>query len=256
MDFGAAAQVGVAYTAGSALGGQIRLQALSGNSPAPRSPASLSGVVGQGDGGATLSFTVAPGEPVVVTGLVVQLLLPGTDTVLAQQLVNAYFVFGPPIPEPRDCLGHNPADVFIENLGATGFRIRAGSEFMFIVDDLADAQLLEAVVKATSQHCFLGRPYTGSDRPDYLSEYFQGPGPIPQLPGEDCIGYNPAEVFLENFGAGHFRLRTASTFMALAATQHDADVLLAVARRSTQQCFVGRDNTRPNRKDYIVSYWR
>ena len=38
--------------------------------------------------------------------------------------------------------------------------------------------------------------------------------------------------------------------------RQDAERALAVAKGYNQQCFIGRDNQRPNRKDYIVRYWK
>ena len=35
----------------------------------------------------------------------------------------------------------------------------------------------------------------------------------------------------------------------------DAEAALALARRHTLQCFIGRDNVRSERLDYIVAYW-
>jgi len=37
--------------------------------------------------------------------------------------------------------------------------------------------------------------------------------------------------------------------------EQDAKCALALAKNHTKQCFIGRDNRRPNRKDFIVLYW-
>src|ERR1700741_3973170 len=44
--------------------------------------------------------------------------------------------------------------------------------------------------------------------------------------------------------------------MLMSASQTDAQNALAVAKRHTAQCFIGRGNARPNRADYIVGYWK
>jgi hypothetical protein len=51
-------------------------------------------------------------------------------------------------------------------------------------------------------------------------------------------------------------LTDGSSRMAIYATREDAEEGLRVAKLYTRQCFIGRDNTRPNRKDYIVEYWK
>ena len=38
--------------------------------------------------------------------------------------------------------------------------------------------------------------------------------------------------------------------------QADAEQALTVTHRFTKECFIGRNNTRPNRSDYIMRYWR
>lgn len=38
--------------------------------------------------------------------------------------------------------------------------------------------------------------------------------------------------------------------------EQDAKAALAMAKQHTSQCFIGRDNKRPNRKDYIIQYWQ
>jgi hypothetical protein len=40
------------------------------------------------------------------------------------------------------------------------------------------------------------------------------------------------------------------------ADREDAERALDLARRNSRQCFIGRDNTRPNRQDYILGYWQ
>jgi hypothetical protein len=38
--------------------------------------------------------------------------------------------------------------------------------------------------------------------------------------------------------------------------REDADAGLAVAKAHTQLCYIGKSNTRPNRMDYIMEYWK
>jgi hypothetical protein len=51
-------------------------------------------------------------------------------------------------------------------------------------------------------------------------------------------------------------LTDGSSRMATLDNRADAEQALGVAGGSSRQCFIGRGNSRPNRKDYIVQYWR
>ena len=75
-----------------------------------------------------------------------------------------------------------------------------------------------------------------------------------QAGGGDCIEYNPALLYVVQEG-DHWLLTDGSMRMQMLDNQTDANHALAVAQRYTQQCFVGRDNTRPDRRRYITEYF-
>lgn len=86
-----------------------------------------------------------------------------------------------------------------------------------------------------------------------------GPGndPHPVEPSpEDCVSYNPANLTVASAGADGWQMRDGSHIMALLDTQADAEDAVKVARNHTRSCFIGRDNTRPNRHRYILEFWR
>lgn len=84
------------------------------------------------------------------------------------------------------------------------------------------------------------------------------PPPVePPIPGEDCIPYNPNNLHLVDKGSiGWQLLEGSSHAMLLLDNQTDAQKALALAGRHTKMCFFGRNNSRTNRADYIVYYWR
>jgi len=43
--------------------------------------------------------------------------------------------------------------------------------------------------------------------------------------------------------------------MLIAHDMNDALSMLRVVERNSRICFIGRDNRRPNRKDYIMTYF-
>lgn len=80
---------------------------------------------------------------------------------------------------------------------------------------------------------------------------------------EDCIKYDPDSLeitdegdrgrLLTDDGGRHRMLGLANREDAEAA---DAEAALALAKRHKAMCFIGRNNRRPNRRDYIVRYWK
>jgi hypothetical protein len=79
---------------------------------------------------------------------------------------------------------------------------------------------------------------------------------IEPVPGDDCLAYNPRALRIVNEGARGWLLTDGQSRMLMLDNEEDAKKALALARRHTQHCFIGRGNRRPNRKDYIVEYWK
>lgn len=75
--------------------------------------------------------------------------------------------------------------------------------------------------------------------------------PVP----EDCIAYNPAILRIHDRGT-FWQLTSGALDLQIFQTQGEALRGLAVARAYTQQCFIGRSNTKPDRYRYITEYWK
>lgn len=71
-----------------------------------------------------------------------------------------------------DCISHDPAALTYEDLGATGWRVRTSGELIALFDTKADAQNAILVMKHYTKHCYIGRGYSGSDRLDYITDFF------------------------------------------------------------------------------------
>jgi hypothetical protein len=80
----------------------------------------------------------------------------------------------------------------------------------------------------------------------------------PVLTNEDCIGYNPATVAIQDDGTLGYLISDGSSSMLLLDNMADATAALALVRNYNQQCFIGRDNGRSgnDRYRYIVQYWK
>jgi hypothetical protein len=167
----------------------------------------------------------------------------------------------PPIPTrtlpPEDCLPYTPAKLSIVNEGAQGWLLTDSSSRMLMLDDQTDAQKALALAKRYTTHCFIGRDNKRSNRRDYIVEYWKGnSGQTTTIASEDCIPYNRANLKIVDEGANGWLLTDGSSRMVMLDDQQDAERALTLAKGYGQQCFIGRDNQRANRRDYIVTYWK
>lgn len=72
-----------------------------------------------------------------------------------------------------------------------------------------------------------------------------------------CVPYDPAGLKLELQRTGDWRLQRADgAIFKLFADREDAEAGLAVAKEHTQLCYIGKSNTKANRRDYIMEYWK
>ncbi len=176
-------------------------------------------------------------------------------------------------------MAYNPNDLRIVDEGPSGWLLTDGRSRMLILDNRQDAERALALARRYTSHCFIGRDNTKPNRDDYVHEYWLGESGIPTvIPGEDGLeatrrlvaeGDGATRVLilttfdLDEYvydglraGASGFLLTDGFSRMAMYATREDAEEGLRVAKLGTKQCFIGRNNTRPNRKDYIVEYWK
>jgi C1A family cysteine protease len=71
----------------------------------------------------------------------------------------------------------------------------------------------------------------------------------------DELRYNPRKLFIRNMGPKGWLLTDGRSAMKLLDNKEDARNALRVARRHNVHGFIGRDNPRRNRRDYIMEYW-
>lgn len=71
----------------------------------------------------------------------------------------------------------------------------------------------------------------------------------------DELPYDPRKLRFVNEGARGWLLTDGVSRIKMFDNKEDARNGLRVARRHTRHGFVGRDNPRPNRMDYITEYW-
>lgn len=169
---------------------------------------------------------------------------------------SLFLISVPIFAQSEDCLPYNPNNLRIEDEGADGWLLTDGVSRMLVLDNETDALAALAVAQRHTQHCFVGRGTARTDRSSYVHEYWQGNSGIETfVEDEDCIPYASSSIFLENIGSDGWLLTDGSMAMVILDTKEDGELLLAHAQENDQQCFIGRNNTRPNRMSYIVEYW-
>ncbi len=155
-----------------------------------------------------------------------------------------------------DCIPYDATKLSISDAGAEGWRLVQGTMWMALLDTKADAEQALAVARRHTAQCFIGRGNSRPDRKRYIVQYWMGSsGQVTKVSPEDCIGHDPARLEIVDLGAQGWRLQEGSHWMLLLDNQSDAEDALMLAKRYNAHCFIGRDNTRPNRSDYIFEYW-
>lgn len=156
----------------------------------------------------------------------------------------------------EDCLPYDRTHLRISDEGAAGWLLTDGRSRMLMLDSQADAERALAVARAHTHHCFIGRDNHRPDRVRYIVHYWRGNPGATATAGDDCLGYDPATVGVFDRGATGWRLEDGPHALVLFDNQADANRGLVVARAFSNLCFIGRGNSRPNREDFIVQYWR
>lgn len=157
----------------------------------------------------------------------------------------------------RDEISYNPRTLRIVDEGAKGWLLTDGVSRMKMFDTKEDARNGMLVARRYTRQGFVGRDNPRQQRIDYITEYWAGSSGLPWEPltKVDCIAYNPTKVVAEDIDADGWRLKEGSHWMLLAHDLNDALAILRVLERYTKMCFIGRNNHRPNRKSYIMTYW-
>lgn len=156
-----------------------------------------------------------------------------------------------------DELPYKPQNLRIVDEGAKGWLLTDGVSRMKMFNNKEDARNGLRVARRHTRHGFVGRDNPRANRIDYITEYWTGESGLPHEPltKVDCLPYSPNNVVAEDLDAKGWRIRDGNHWMLLAHDMNDALAILRIVERHTRMCFIGRDNQRPNRKSYIMTYW-
>jgi hypothetical protein len=156
-----------------------------------------------------------------------------------------------------DELPYDPQALRIVNEGSRGWLLTDGRSRMKMFDNSEDARNGMAVARRHTRHGFVGRDNPRSKRSTYLMEYWAGSSGLPYTPltKTDCISYNPNKVVATDLDANGWRINEGKNWMLMAHDLNDALAMLRIVERHTRMCFIGRNNKRPNRESYIMTYF-
>ncbi len=151
-----------------------------------------------------------------------------------------------------ECILYDSNNLQIVNLGTSGWKLIDGSEQVALLDNESDANQALELGKRYTKTCFIGNRET-----TYRTQYWEEPsGLSSNLIDRDCIPYNPNNVEVVSNNNLWSIVESGSMYMEALTSRLDAEAVLQIVKQNNQQCFIGRDNKRSNRMDYIVEYWK
>ncbi len=132
-----------------------------------------------------------------------------------------------------------------------------GAQAIFSLDTATDAANALAVAQRYSSLCYIGRNNVRANRLAYIANFWAGAtNDATTVTPEDCTPYAAASLQVSNLGSTGWAVMSGAQQLLLLDTQADANIALAEARKYSAQCFIGRQNTRPNPLEFIVQYWK
>ena len=128
------------------------------------------------------------------------------------------------------------------------------------------------IAKRHTRQCFVGRSNKRSNRKDFILSYWDGNSGLQSEPltKTDKISYNPQNVSAQynaerryweiiekekNSSWGIFHKSKIKQTLFIADNMADALAMLAIVEKHSKSCYIGRNNNRSNRKDFIMHYF-
>lgn len=160
--------------------------------------------------------------------------------------------------DEEDCLSINSSEVQIQYEGNREYLITDGESRIAIAADRTSARKMTRIVAQHEYHCFIGRDNQREDRSQYLVEYWKGRSDVDvhHLRDEDCLPYNPDNLRIVDEQEQGYLLTDGRSRMLILDDRNDAERALEWAKQHSKHCFIGRDNDRENRDQYILEYWK
>jgi hypothetical protein len=160
-------------------------------------------------------------------------------------------------PEVVRCFAYDPATLRVTSLGDRGWAVYSGNYRVAIADTPSDADAIVRVAKGYTLKCLVGLDGKAPGGRQWRFVFWERPtGVSIDARGEDCLRYDSRRLEIRDEGAAGWLLTDGASRVGLLNNEADARVALRVAKRGTLHCFVGRENKRADRSDYITPYWK
>ena len=156
-----------------------------------------------------------------------------------------------------DELSYDPNALRVVDEGTNGWLLTDGRSRMRMLDNNEDARNALRVARRHTRQGFIGRDNPRPNRADYIVEYWTGNSGLPHEPltQVDTLPYSPANVVAQDLDADGWRIQDGDHAILITHDMNDALAALQVVERRARIGFIGRNNNRPNRKAYIMTYW-
>lgn len=170
-----------------------------------------------------------------------------------------------------DVISYNPANLKIVK-ETNDWLLTDGQSRMKIFATEEDALNGLRIAKRHTRQCFVGRSNKRSNRKDFILSYWDGNSGLQSEPltKNDKISYNPQNVSAQynaerryweiiekekNSSWGIFHKSKIKQTLFIADNMADALAMLAIVEKHSKSCYIGRNNNRSNRKDFIMHYF-
>lgn len=175
-------------------------------------------------------------------------------------LIKTFNTSVPPFPIPSvvdsdNCIGYDPNNLTVKPIENAGWELIYDSQRLALLSNIHDTKQTLELAKQFNQMCVIGEKTT-----QFRTQYWiGGSGETGNLTNNDCLSYDPKKIEMVSDG-NLWRLMDMSegqpSYMLTFSERADAEAAMQIIKTSTQHCFIGRDNNRENRFDYIVEYWK
>lgn len=145
---------------------------------------------------------------------------------------------------PEDCIGFNRANLGVAQFGGR-WKVVEGSHWMIDTgSSKAEADRILEIINhyKLASMCFVGRPSCGDVRPMMYWLTNAGAAPSGNMPGEDCIPFDPDHLAVVEVGGRWKVAEGAHWLLDFGAGHGNAVAALQFIRkyRFNEMCFVGR----------------
>lgn len=155
---------------------------------------------------------------------------------------------GPPVPpNGARCIFFNPATTAAQLVSGRWKVVDSGHVLFDFDSRQSDALRTVAIIRHyhMNESCTVGMNLPGEQTPPFQYELVGGAAPSGSMPGEDCIGFNPATVTDQDI-SGRWTITDGSQWMfnfGPQKTEAGQGVAIIKHYAFNQSCFVGRPDT-------------